>query len=236
MTEAGAVAGAHHVDDLVAHATSAVRDATNQEAVLAEIEAATAIHVGFMSGLEEARLTFLAARGWYGWSADRMLLFDIGGGSMEIASGGRAEPDAAISVPLGAGRLTRHHLPETTPVKKREVKELRAYVRSVISEATAELRELPAPASCVATSKTFGRLARLTGGPKPKPGTCPSSTLGVDRLRPWIPRLVSRTDAQRAKLRGVSASRAHQSLAGQDGPRGRVRRRVTSPSMRGGPR
>lgn len=214
VTEAGAVAGAHHVDDLAAYATSAIRDATNQEAVVAEIEAATGIHPNLMSGLEEARLTFLAARGWYGWSADRMLLLDIGGGSLEIASGGRCEPDAAISVPLGAGRLTHHHLPDTTPVKKREVKELRAYVRSMLSEATAELRDLPAPASHVATSKTFHQLARLTGSRKPKPGTIPSSTLSLDRLRPWIPRLAARTDAQRAKLRGISTARAHQALAG----------------------
>ncbi|MBW8091351.1 Ppx/GppA family phosphatase [Streptomyces hygroscopicus subsp. hygroscopicus] len=222
VTEAAAASAAHEVDELVPFATSAVRDATNRDAVLAEVEAATGVRMTFMSGVEEARLTFLAARAWHGWSAGRMLLLDIGGGSLEIAYGGHAEPAIALSLPLGAGRLTRRHLPDHTPVKKRTVKELRRHVCSVIEEATAELRQQPTPTSYVATSKTFTQLARLTGTPVPASGASGAATgrgpgtqaLRRDDLRPWPLRLATLSDAQRAQLPGISAARAHQSLAG----------------------
>jgi exopolyphosphatase/guanosine-5'-triphosphate,3'-diphosphate pyrophosphatase len=214
VTESGAVATAHQVDDLVPLATSAVRDAANRTAVLAAIEEATGIRVRFFSGEEEARLTFLAARGWHGWSAGQMLLLDIGGGSMELACGGRTEPAVALSLPLGAGQLTRRHLPDGAPVHKRDVARLRRHVRSVLAEATVDLRGQPAPESAIATSKTFTQLARLAGAPKPAAGVPGRSTLDRSDLGMWIPRLAARSDAERARLPGISASRAHQSLAG----------------------
>lgn len=214
VAESEAVATAHQVDDFVPLATSAVRDAANRTTVLAAIEDATGIRVRFFSGEEEARLTFLAARGWHGWSAGQMLLLDIGGGSMELACGSRTEPAVALSLPLGAGRLTRHQLPDETPVPERDVARLREYVRAVLMEATAGLRDQPAPVSAIATSKTFTQLARLAGAPKPTTGTPGRSTLARSDLRTWIPRLAARSDAERARLPGISASRAHQSLAG----------------------
>ena len=60
-----------------------------------------------LPGEDEARLTFLAVRRWFGWSSGRLAVFDIGGGSLEIAVGSDEAPDVATSLPLGAGRLTR---------------------------------------------------------------------------------------------------------------------------------
>ncbi|MEU1669662.1 hypothetical protein ABZ547_39990 [Streptomyces sparsogenes] len=214
VTEAAAVAEAHGIDAMVPFATSAIRDAANRPDVLAEVEDAAGVRLTFMTGEEEARLTYLAARGWYGWSAGEMLLLDIGGGSMEIACGSRAEPAVALSVPLGAGRLTRHHLPDTTPVRKRDVKALRQFVRSVISETVEELRDRPEPLTRVGTSRTFAQLARLTGAPKAKAGPYAERVLDRQRLRAWVPRLAARSAAERARLRGISAARAHQALAG----------------------
>ena len=90
---------------MLAFATSAVRDAANGDALLAEIEAETGVAIKVLPGPDEARLTFLAARRWFGWSSGRLLLLDIGGGSLEIAAGHDEEPDSAVSLPLGAGRL-----------------------------------------------------------------------------------------------------------------------------------
>src|ERR1700683_5226858 len=95
------------VEEIIAFATSAVREAENGEQVLARIREQTGAQINVMTGLEEARLTFLAARRWFGWSSGRLLVLDIGGGSLEIASGGGEEPDVAVSLPLGAGRLAR---------------------------------------------------------------------------------------------------------------------------------
>src|SRR5690349_9272877 len=94
---------------ILAFATSAVRDAVNAEAVLDEVRERTGQEIAVLSGADEARLTFLAVRRWFGWSAGRLSVFDIGGGSLEIAGGTDEMPDVAWSLPLGAARLARQH-------------------------------------------------------------------------------------------------------------------------------
>ncbi|MEU8799834.1 Ppx/GppA family phosphatase [Spirillospora sp. NPDC048819] len=214
VRESVAAAAALDVDELIPFATSALRDAANRDDVTAEVRAATGVGLGYLTGEQEARLTFLAARRWRGWSAGPMLLADIGGGSMELAFGAGLEPEVALSLPLGAGRLTRHHLPRRRPVPKRTRKALRAHVGSVLEEATRGIAELPPPVTAVATSKTFTQLARLCGAPKAKAGPYRERHLDRRELHRWIPRLAKRTDAERAALRGVKASRARQILAG----------------------
>jgi len=91
-------------EDLLAFATSAVRDAKNSAAVLARVRAETGVELRVLSGEGEARMTFLAVRRWYGWSAGRLLVLDIGGGSLELGVGIDEEPQVALSLPLGAGQ------------------------------------------------------------------------------------------------------------------------------------
>src|ERR1700743_91625 len=74
------------VEDSLAFATSAVRDARNSEEVLARVQERTGARIQVLSGENEARLTFLAARRWLGWSAGRLPGFDIGGGSAEAGT------------------------------------------------------------------------------------------------------------------------------------------------------
>src|SRR4051812_28145886 len=90
------------VEEMVAFATSALREAPNGEQVLAQVREQTGVDLRVLGGGDEARLTFLAVRRWFGWSAGRLLMLDIGGGSLEIAAGLDELPDAAISLPLGA--------------------------------------------------------------------------------------------------------------------------------------
>ena len=97
---------ARGIEELLPFATSAIREAANGEEVLARVARETGVELQVLSGDDEARLTFLAVRRWYGWSAERILLFDIGGGSLEIAQGIDEIPDVARSLPLGAGRST----------------------------------------------------------------------------------------------------------------------------------
>jgi exopolyphosphatase/guanosine-5'-triphosphate,3'-diphosphate pyrophosphatase len=85
-------------DDLLAFATSAVRDARNSEKVLARVREETGVDLQVLGGADEAALTFLAVRRWFGWSAGRLLCFDIGGGSLEIATGMDELPERALSL------------------------------------------------------------------------------------------------------------------------------------------
>ena len=106
-------------DELLAFATSAVRSATNSEAVLKKVEKKTGVKLKVISGEEEARSTFQAVRRWYGWSAGRITNLDIGGGSLELSTGSEEVPDLAVSLDLGAGRLT-HEWFDTDPAGAQE--------------------------------------------------------------------------------------------------------------------
>jgi exopolyphosphatase/guanosine-5'-triphosphate,3'-diphosphate pyrophosphatase len=213
VADAVAAAQRHGVDQLYPFATSAVRDATNREEIVGQIQRVVGIRPQFLAGAEEARLTYLAARRWYGWSAGRLLLLDIGGGSMEVALGRDADPELAVSLPLGAGRLTRAFLGHDPP-KRAEVRALRRHVRDTLGEVVDRLRWESVPLKVVATSKTFKQLARLAGAPPQRDGPFVSRELSADDIRGWIPRLAKMSAAQRGRLRGVSQSRARQILAG----------------------
>jgi exopolyphosphatase/guanosine-5'-triphosphate,3'-diphosphate pyrophosphatase len=200
-------------DQQFAYATAAVRDAPNREDVLDAVESATGIRLGTLSGVGEARLTFLAARRWLGWQAGPMLMLDIGGGTLEVAFGPDRLPDSALSLPLGAGRLTRQFLRDGDPPSRAAVGHLRRHVRK-------QVRHIAAHASwettrtAVATSTTLRQLARLTGAAPLRRGPFVDRRLRRQALRPWIDRLASMPAARRAQLPGVSPHRARQVLAG----------------------
>ncbi|MFC4034314.1 Ppx/GppA phosphatase family protein [Streptomyces polygonati] len=215
VTEAVAAAKAHGVDTLYPFVTSVVRDAANRDEVLRAVSTACGVQLATMTGEEEARLTFVAARSWYGWSAGPMLLADIGGGSLEIAYGRGGEPSFAVSLPLGAGRLTRQHLPRVQPpYGKGDIRSLQRHIRAALAGPAAIVAAEPAPELRVATSRTFTQLARLTGAPAAKAGPYAVRTLDRAALTKWIPRLARMTAAERTLLPGVSQARAHQILAG----------------------
>lgn len=202
------------VEELLPFATSAVREAVNADEVLARVREETGAELQVLSGEEEARLTFLAARRWYGWSAGKLLVIDIGGGSLEIAYGLDEEPDAAVSLPFGAGRLTADWLP-TDPPEADDVRALRRHVRTGIARTVGDFSRLGgAPDHVVATSKTFKQLARLAGAARSTEGLYVQRELKRESLEAWVPRLAAMTVAERAELPGVSEGRAGQLVAG----------------------
>lgn len=201
------------VEQLYVFATAAVRDATNRDLILARVEREAGVRPQCLTGADEARLTYLAVHQWYGWSAGRLLVIDIGGGSMEIGLGRDAQPELAVSLPLGAGRLTRAFLPDDPP-SRQQLAALRRHVNATLREVADRLRWEGAPARAVATSKTFKQLARLCGGPPQRKGPFVRRSLAAKDLDIWIPRLAQLKASQRAKLRGVSQPRARQIVAG----------------------
>lgn len=211
---AGAVGHARKwaVQELFGYATAAVRDAPNRDAALAAVRERAGIELGLLDGAEEAELTFLAARRWMGWRAGPLLLLDIGGGSLEIAYGHDVAPDFAVSLPLGAGRLTRERLPGDPP-SQRDVRALRNYVREQLEEIAVRLR-WERPETVVATSRTFHQLARLCGAAPRKKGPFVPRLLRRADLKVQMDRLARMPEADRARLPGISAPRARQSLAG----------------------
>jgi exopolyphosphatase/guanosine-5'-triphosphate,3'-diphosphate pyrophosphatase len=204
-------------DEVLALVTSAIREARNGMEVLARVRQRTGVDLQVTSGEEEARLTFLAVRRWYGWSAGRLLVLDIGGGSLELATGTDEDPDVALSLPLGAGRMTRRFLPEAATGGRPDLAALTAlqeHAADVLRPAAKKLRAAGPPDLVAATSKTFRTLARLTGAAPYSAGLRVPRELssdGLDQLLGFVTRIESRALAE---LRGVSPDRAHQVPAG----------------------
>ena len=211
--EALVVAEDKGAQQLLAFATSAVRDAVNGDELLAWIQAETKVDIRVLSGPDESRLTFLAARRWLGWSSGRLLMLDIGGGSLEIAAGVDEEPGVAISLPLGAGLLTRNWL-AADPPSQDEVRRLRKHVRAEIAATAGAVMRDGRPNRAVATSKTFRQLARISGAAPSSDGPYVRRILRHADVTALAERLARTTAADRAQLPGVSRSRAPQLAAG----------------------
>ena len=193
------------VEEVIGFATSAIRDAPNGEELLSRVRKQTGVELHVLGGGDEARLTFLAVRRWFGWSAGRLLVLDIGGGSLEIGAGLDELPDVAISLPLGAGRLTRDRLAGDPPSAE-QIRAARRYARAEIGRVVRDVVRGGQPDQVVGSSKTFRTLARVC--------TPEEGTLRRADLTEWVSRLAAMTEAERAELPSVSIGRARQILAG----------------------
>ena len=181
--------------------------------MLEKVARETGIELRVLSGEDEARMTFLAARRWYGWSAGRIVNLDIGGGSLEMTSGEDELPEQAYSLQLGAGRLT-HDWFKTDPPERKRINQLRDYIDAELDGPARAIRAAGEPDLACATSKTFRMLARLTGAAPSSEGPRVERILTAAGLRQVIAFISRMTAADRAELEGISSDRSHQVVAG----------------------
>lgn len=206
------VAESRGAAELMAFATSAIREAGNTEQVLAQVEAASGVRLEVLPGEEEARATFLAVRRWFGWSAGRIFMVDIGGGSLELAAGLDEHPDVAVSLPLGAGRLSREL--SADPPTDAQLRALRKRVRGEVAGALPALARVGQPQLVTGSSKTIRSLARVCGAAPRADGVYLPRSLRREDLAELLPRLARMSAHERTTLPGVSVDRAPQLLAG----------------------
>ncbi|MFI9167902.1 Ppx/GppA phosphatase family protein [Streptomyces lincolnensis] len=197
--------------EVFAFATSVIRDAPNRDEVIARVARATGTRLRVLSGEEEARLAYVAARQWAGPTAGRLLVLDIGGGTVEIASGTGDQPRVVHSLPLGARRITRDWLPGSAVPSRRSLAEILEHLRGSL-EAVPDLPRAEPGVRVLACSKTFEQLARLAAAQSRTPRT--RRRLTLPRLHTAVSLLADAAPARRAKLPGISRHRAEQSLAG----------------------
>jgi exopolyphosphatase/guanosine-5'-triphosphate,3'-diphosphate pyrophosphatase len=195
--------------ELLPFATSALREAKNGEEIIRMINKDFHIDLQVLSGEEEARLTFLAARRWFGWSSGRLLVIDIGGGSLEMAVGVDESPEVALSLPLGAARLTKKFL-KGDPYTDKSIRSLRDHIEEKLEQVLPTLVKHQDSDRAIATSKTLRTLARLTGDWFDGNG----KNITADAIRKLSAKLSEMENNERAKLPGVSENRASQIVAG----------------------
>lgn len=197
------------VQELLPFATSALREADNGSAIISDINKDFNIDLQVLSGEEEAKLTFLAARRWFGWSSGRLLVIDIGGGSLEIAVGVDEAPEVAVSLPLGAARLTQNFL-IGDPFTEKSIRNLRDHIEEQLDSILPALVHHQDTDRAIATSKTLRTLARLSGDWFDGNG----KQIKIDSIRKICNRLSDMKFDERARLPGVSGNRARQIVAG----------------------
>jgi exopolyphosphatase/guanosine-5'-triphosphate,3'-diphosphate pyrophosphatase len=194
---------------LLPFATSALREASNGEKIISSINKDFHIDLQVLTGEEEAKLTFLAARRWFGWSSGRLLVIDIGGGSLEMAAGVDESPEIATSLPLGAGRLTKEFL-KGDPYTDKSLRALRDHIENKLEQILPSLVKHQESDRAIATSKTLRTLARLAGDWFDGTG----KNITVEAIRKISAKLSEMDENTRAKLPGVSENRASQIVAG----------------------
>ncbi len=196
------------IDELLAFATSAIREAVNSNEVIDHVNKACGIDLQVLTGEEEARFTFLAARRWLGWSSGDLLVLDIGGGSLEIARGAEENPIFKTSLQLGAGRLTRSHL-KGDPFSRKSLDSLQDYLEDALAPLADSLSSYEKNVA-TGTSKTFRTLAKISSAYYPKLGP----HLTREALDEIVPMLQELDVKGRKELQSVSAERAPQIVAG----------------------
>lgn len=204
-----AAAEQYDIDEMVGMATSALREIPNGPDVLRRVGEVAGTEIRVLTGTEEAEFTFIAARRWAGWGAGRMLVCDIGGGSLQIAQGASGMPDQAFSLPLGSGRLT-HQFITSDPAAPEQREALAEQVRATLQHVTQPLASAHRPDTVLGTSKVLRSLGRLAGHAHPRGGR----VLRLDALADWTQRLGHMDLSQRLQLPGMTAERAHHVYAG----------------------
>jgi len=124
------LAQSHQVDEILAVATSATREAENGGAFLRAIERRTGIRARLITGTEEARLIHLAAV--YGVDTPKpAVVIDIGGGSVEITLGGKTDVEFARSFKIGVIRLTERFV-DSDPISSRDERKMTKFIREQV--------------------------------------------------------------------------------------------------------
>lgn len=201
-----------NVEEIVAVATSATREASNGQYFLKQIESEIGITVNLISGQEEARRIYLGVLSGMDFGEQPQIIIDIGGGSTELILADMQEPRFLSSTKVGAVRLTSEFV-STDPISKLEFNYLKAYVRGMLERSFAEiwqnlqLNEIP---GAIGTSGTIETLATINAiekyGYVPNPiGGYQMSRIDLEAI---VDKLAGMTYKERLAVSGIADKRA----------------------------
>ena len=197
---------------VMAIATSAVREAANGEAFIAELRERFDLDTRLLTGEEEAHLTYLGATA-HRAEGEPTLVFDIGGGSTELIVGTGMHVGFHTSLQAGTIRQSERHL-TSDPPDPHELEDLASEVRNLIDGAVAE-QPAPAPARAIAVAGTPTSLAAVDQALEPyDPGRVHGYRLGMRKIQRMLSKLSSLPLAERLRVPGLHPGRAPTIVAG----------------------
>jgi exopolyphosphatase/guanosine-5'-triphosphate,3'-diphosphate pyrophosphatase len=197
---------------VIAIATSAVRDAGNGEAFVAELRERFALDVHLLTGEEEAHLTYLGATS-HRPPGGSTLVFDIGGGSTELVVGAGAEVGFHTSLQAGSVRHTERHLTGDPP-NAEALENLAADVRHLIDEAIAAVPDAHAE-HAIAVAGTPTSLAAIDQELEPyDPERVHGHRLSLRPIQRMLSRLATLPLPERLRVPGLHPGRAPTIVAG----------------------
>ena len=197
---------------VMAIATSAVREAANGEAFIAELRERFDLDTRLLTGEEEAHLTYLGATA-HRAEGEPTLVFDIGGGSTELIVGTGMHVGFHTSLQAGTIRQSERHL-TSDPPDPHELEDLASEVRNLIDGAVAE-QPAAAPARAIAVAGTPTSLAAIDQALEPyDPGRVHGYRLGMRKIQRMLSKLSSLPLAERLRVPGLHPGRAPTIVAG----------------------
>lgn len=194
-------------------ATSAVRDASNQEEFLERAQQAAGMPVEIISGQEEARLIHLGVQARWPHPDQRILIVDVGGGSAELITGQRGRLEEGVSKPLGAVRLTTVFL-KSDPPKQKELRALEEFIDEKILATVRRIGTAPLD-RCIGTSATAAALVSAVHRiPRPKRDEADRTAVSTTQVEKLYKELSGADVGDRRKMPGVGPRRAEIIVAG----------------------
>jgi exopolyphosphatase / guanosine-5'-triphosphate,3'-diphosphate pyrophosphatase len=205
-----AIAASVGAKRIVAVATAAMRDASNGELFARRVERELGIRIDIIGGLAEARYGFAGAV--RGLAVSNGLLFDLGGGSLQITRFVRRRLVEAISLPFGALRLSEKFL-ESDPPTGKQLRRLRDHVRSRLAKT--RVTRLAGGDCLVGTGGTLRNLAKVDRQRQRYPiNRLHGYELSVERLAQIADRLAATREKRRDEVPGLSADRSDSIVGG----------------------
>src|SRR5215470_16457210 len=207
------LADSHRVDEIIAVATSATREAENGSDFLKAIVEKTGIRARVISGTEEARLIHQAAVYGVGLAGDVAIVIDIGGGSVEITRGSGPNMEAGRSFKLGVIRLTERFI-KTDPLAPRDERRLRRYIDAELGKYVGQLsrQSFDRVIGTSGTIQSLGAVALADRGSSST--TLRNRRISAKQLRHAQKQLVARDIQERLRVPGLEPRRADLAVAG----------------------
>jgi len=212
MSKFRRLADSHGVDEIIAVATSATREAENGSDFLKAIVEKTGVRPRVISGTEEARLIHQAAAYGVGLSGEVGIVIDIGGGSVEITRGAGLTIDTGQSFKLGVIRLTERFV-KSDPIAARDQRKLTRFIEGETRKFLNQIAKQGFD-RVIGTSGTIQSIGAVALAERGETTTLRNRRISAKQIRRARKQLVARDLEERLRVPGLEPRRADLAVAG----------------------